>query len=213
MLWHQWYNISDSFKLPTKYLGFWWRSEDGESEPDPDSVQGPYCLECQADLQIPEVAIDDPFSNLNNYDEAEDVWTGDLVCDLCEKVHKIREPINKLKYKVSLKLKSNYRSTLEKISLEEPLTQVKVRDQDDKYFLSAKIGQKDGKRVGVVYFGEKSKDQNKKDYSQIFVDLDDEQIRFDKSNKHPKDILAKMKVEFPETVTESNFINIRGGEN
>ena len=175
-------------------------------EPPPDEVYGPFCLVCQSDLEFPNSAYDsDETSEGYPVSFLKDNWTGKMSCVLCNKKHQIKEPIDVLKRKVSLLLKSGYRSSLDKISLEEPLTQVKVRDQDDKYFLSAKIGQKDGKRVGIVYFGEKNKDQRKEDYSQIFIDLDDEQLRFDKSNKHPKDILAKMKVEFPSTSSESLF--------
>jgi len=189
-----------------KYSGFWWTCNTLHSEPSPMWIYGPYCLDCQSDLGFPDSAYE-----LDETADGEPVsifktdWNGVLVCELCGKKHQMKEPIDILKRKVSLLLKSNYRASLDKISLEEPLTSVKVRDEDDKYFISAKIGQKDGKRVGVVYFGEKSKDQNKKDYSQIFIDLDDEQLRFDKTNKHPKDILAKMKVEFPGTVVENKF--------
>jgi hypothetical protein len=59
--------------------------------------------------------------------------------------------------------------------------------------------------MGIFMFGEKMKDQRKKDYSQIFLDLDDEQVRFDKSNKHPQDILASLTVEFPHGTHEMKF--------
>jgi len=188
-----------------KYAGFWWTYPEVIREPHTSDIKGPYCLNCQTDLEFPDDAyIEDPGREDDWLFDTK--WKGNLICPLCQKNHKwIGGKLWDLQTKISMILISNYRSSLDKISLEEPLTQVKVRDQDDKYFLAAKVGQKDGKRVGVVYFGEKSKDQNKKDYSQIFIDLDDEQLRFDKSNKHPKDILAKMKVEFPKTTSESTF--------
>ena len=182
-----------------KFGGFWWTSY--VHEPTTSGIEGPFCLECYADLYIPE----DELLEFFDYGVAEQVWTGKLICELCSREHDLEETILGIKHLVALKLKSNFRATLDKIALDEPVTHVKVRDQDDEYFLSAKIGQKDGKRIGVVYFGEKNKDQSKKDYSQIFIDLDDEQVRFDKSNKHPKDILAKFEVEFPDTILISDF--------
>ena len=110
-----------------------------------------------------------------------------------------------MKRKVLAQYVAYKRAETPKISLDDPPAQVKVRDEDETYFLAAKIAEKDGKRVGVVYFGEKTKDQSKKDYSQIFLDLDDEQVRFDKSNKHPKDILASLTVEFPHGTHEMKF--------
>lgn len=180
---------SDTFY---KYNNFWWSYPSSFSEPGPISISGPFCLNCQTDLVFPE--------------DAEDGWEGKLKCSLCKKEHEWKgDDPWEIKKIVSQILISRFRSSLNKVSLEEPITQVKVRDEDDIYFIAAKIGQKDGKRVGVVYFGEKNKDQKKTDYSQIFIDLDDEQIRFDKSNKHPKKILAKMKVEFSDSAVNSTF--------
>jgi hypothetical protein len=129
-------------------------------------------------------------------------WEGEYICVNCSKTSKTKLTSQEYKGKFLLKYVSDQRSKIPKVSLDEPPAQVNVRDQDDKYFLAAKIGQKDGKRVGVVYFGEKKKDQTNEDYSQIFIDLDDEQIRFDKSNKHPKDLIAKFKVDFGSSSTE-----------
>lgn len=54
--------------------------------------------------------------------------------------------------------------------------------------------------MAVIYFGEKAKGvQDKKDYVQSFVDLEDEQVRFDKNNKNPMKLLAKLTAEFPES--------------
>ncbi len=180
---------SDTFY---KYNNYWWSYPSLISEPSSISISGPFCLNCQSDLFFPEYA--------------EEGWKGELKCPLCERKHEWKgDDLWEIREVVSRILISRFRSSLNKVSLEEPITQVKVRDEDDKYFIAAKIGQKDGKRVGVVYFGEKNKDQKKTDYSQIFIDLDDEQVRFDKSNKHPKNILAKMRVDFSDSIVDSAF--------
>lgn len=89
------------------------------------------------------------------------------------------------------------------ISLDLPPTKVVDEDnQDDHYWVQARISEKDGKRMAVVYFGEKTHGkQNKDDYAQVFIDFDDEQMRFDKTNKNPMKILGKLTADFKESST------------
>lgn len=147
-------------------------------------MKGPYCPKCR-------VVLDRYYQNYN--------------CSNCNKVYNVEGRFEELETAATKIFDAKEREKYEVISLDEPPTHVKVRDDDENYFLAAKIGQKDGKRVGVVYFGEKSKEQSKEDFSQIFVDLDDEQLRFDKSNKHPKNILCKFTAEFPDVIVEQKF--------
>ena len=56
--------------------------------------------------------------------------------------------------------------------------------------------------MAIVYFGERVAEQQKNDYSQVFLDFDDEQLRFDKTNKNPMKLLAKLTAEFPDSVTD-----------
>lgn len=170
---------------------------------NPSHVDGPYCFNCYTDLEYPAEAY-------NERDFIDEDWRGGLICPSCKKEHAMTDSLWEMKTNVARQYVAFKRSSIPKESLDEPPTAVKVRDQDEKYFIAAKIGEKDGKRVGVVYFGDKNKDQSKQDYSQIFIDLDDEQVRFDKSNKPPKDVLAKMKVEFPESQHEETY-NTRAG--
>jgi len=190
------------YKTYYKLNNLWWSYEDWKDEPETCDIHGPFCSSCYSTMDFPESAytVYD-----NEYIELNDGWGGDVTCPLCRKKVRLKNSLEETRREISLKIKSGIRSKIEKISLEEPITDVKVRDQDNKYFLAAKIGQKDGKRVGVVYFGEKDKDQKKTDYSQIFIDLDDEQIRFDKSNKNPKDILSKLSIEFKKSTSETKF--------
>jgi hypothetical protein len=88
-------------------------------------------------------------------------------------------------------------------SLDLPPTKVVDEDKEDEnYWVQARISEKEGKRMAVVYFGERIKNQEKKDYTQIFLDFEDEQLRFDKTNKNPMKLLAKLTAEFPDSEIE-----------
>jgi len=54
----------------------------------------------------------------------------------------------------------------------------------------------------MVLIGEKKNDQGKKDYTQIFLNLDNEMVTFDKTNKDPIKLLAEAKAEFINSTTE-----------
>lgn len=87
-------------------------------------------------------------------------------------------------------------------SLDLPPTKVMSDAEDENYWVQARLSEKGGKRMAVVYFGEKVKgEQSKKDYSQVFIDFEDEQLRFDKSNKNPMHILGRLQAEFLDSKT------------
>lgn len=88
-------------------------------------------------------------------------------------------------------------------SLDLPPTKVVDEDKEDEnYWVQARISEKEGKRMAVVYFGERVHGkQVKEDYSQVFLDFDDEQLRFDKNNKNPMKLLTKLTAEFPISTT------------
>lgn len=188
-----------------KSQGFFWNIESGlhlfES-----GVEGPFCPNCKMDIAYPPAAFHtEPHEEYGNVEIFHEGYQGSVSCSTCMRKFKLPIPLNKMKQKVVLDYTLKQRAKINVESLDELPSQVKIRDDDNKYFIAAKIGEKDGKRVGVVYFGEKTKEQSKKDYSQIFIDLDDEQVRFDKSNKPPKNVIAKMKVEFPDSTHEENY--------
>jgi hypothetical protein len=87
-------------------------------------------------------------------------------------------------------------------SLDLPPTKISARDSDNNYWIEARITEKAGRKLGVVYFGEKKGAQKTKDYSQFFIELEKEEIRFDINNQHPSDLLAKLTVEFKKTIIE-----------
>lgn len=90
--------------------------------------------------------------------------------------------------------------TWEVFSLDLPPSRITGESEDDHYWVKARISQKNGKKMAVIYFGEKTAEQTKEDYSQLFVDFDDELLRFDKGNKNPMKILGKLVAEFPDSV-------------
>ncbi len=89
-------------------------------------------------------------------------------------------------------------------SLDLPPTKVKDDAEDENYWVQARISERLGKRMATVYFGERiNGKQEKTDYTQVFLDFEDEQLRFDKSNKNPMRLLGKLIAEFPSSTTET----------
>lgn len=170
-------------------------------------VEGPYCTKCFNDLDFPDEAYDIYIDQDGEpHSVYKDKWVGKLNCSNCGKEFVLSNPIDKIKELVVKDYVLKIRAQIPVESLDELPTKVNVKDEDEKYFISAKIGvDKQGKRLGVVYFGEKKKDQNKKDYSQVFVDFDKESVRSDATNKNPKDLLAEMQIEFRDTVVKTDF--------
>jgi hypothetical protein len=86
-------------------------------------------------------------------------------------------------------------------SLELPPTKISGGDEDENYWVQAKLTEKGGKRVAVIYFGEKIRGEQKKtDYAQVFVDLEDEQLRFDRNNKNPMHVLCELTAKFSDSI-------------
>lgn len=143
-----------------------------------DDVESmPYCPKCKAKL-----------AQQSGYD---------LRCELCEISYKAEPSIDhvaQLAYKAyNAKLKEQWTV----VSLDLPPGVVKSEDENDDFWIEARLGQKDGKLMAVIYFGDKRRNENgKKAYSQVFLDFDDEQMRFDKANKNPLEIISKLKAEF-----------------
>lgn len=93
-------------------------------------------------------------------------------------------------------------------SLDLPPTKVRDEDKEDEhYWVQAQIVEKDGRKMAVIYFGERLKEQSKADYSQVFLDFENEQLRFDKNNKNPMVLLSKLTAEFKDSVTELKKAN------
>lgn len=128
----------------------------------------------------------------------------DFHCDLCEQYYKVEpniDHVRQLAYKAyHAKLKEGFTV----VTLDLPPGIIKSEDESEDFWIEARIGQKDGKLMAVIYFGDKKRGRDgKKDYSQVFLDFDDEQMRFDKANKNPLEIIAKLKAEFLSSIHTS----------
>lgn len=123
-------------------------------------------------------------------------------CESCSREYKLPFEHQKTRNIVQRKLDGYNSLHKEVISLDLPPTKVTSRNEDDNYWVEARIGEKNGKRQAVVYFGEKVETQSKTDYSQLFIDFEDAQVRFDKGNKNPLKILASLTAEFPDSIVE-----------
>jgi hypothetical protein len=124
-------------------------------------------------------------------------------CKKCDKQYSILGDYYTIVDEVNRSWKGHQTLDQKVYSLDLAPTKVIDEDKEDEnYWVQAKISEKNGKRMAVVYFGERIKGkQEKSDYTQVFLDFEDEQLRFDKTNKNPMKLLAKLTAEFPESKT------------
>lgn len=149
-----------------------------------DVESTPYCPKCMAKLT--------PKSDY------------DLRCELCEVGYEARPNTNHVAGLASRAYNAKLKEHWKVISLDLPPDVIKSKDENSDYWVEARIGQKNGKLMAVVYFGDKRrKEDGKKAYSQVFIDFDDEQMRFDKANKNPLEVIAKLEAEFLASVHTS----------
>ena len=154
------------------------------------NIRGPFCLKCRVSIHISE----------------ENGIEG--LCPNCGTQYKLEKRFDELRQLAHLAYEGKLREGLRVISLDLPPDAIKSTDEDENYWIEARLGQKDGKKMAVVYFGEKKHGgQTKKDYSQVFLDFDDEQMRFDKGNKNPLEIIGRLKAEFTNSVHTSEKKN------
>ncbi|MBU0978323.1 MAG: hypothetical protein ABIJ33_00925 [Patescibacteria group bacterium] len=124
-----------------------------------------------------------------------------LICSVCSTEYQHGKDIQTLRESAHRVYEASQRQKINLISLDLPPTLVKADDENDDYWIEARLGQKQGKLQGLIYMGRKVKGSQKKtDYVQIMLDPDDEQFRFDKSNQNPMDLLSKITVEFRNTI-------------
>ncbi len=143
-----------------------------------DDVEStPHCPKCKAKLTLQ-----------SDYD---------LRCELCELSYEAKPNTTYVAGLASKAYNAKLKEHWKVISLDLPPGVVKSEDESDDFWVEARVGQKDGKLMAVIYFGDKRrKGEGKKAYSQVFLDFDDEQLRFDKANRNPLEIISKLKAEF-----------------
>lgn len=143
-----------------------------------DDVESmPYCPKCKAKL-----------TQRSEYD---------LHCDLCEVYYKAEPAIDHVAQLASKAYNAKLKEGWVVETLDLPPGIIKDENESDDFWVEARLGQKNGKLMAVIYFGDKKRGgDGKKAYSQVFLDLEDEQMRFDKANKNPLEIISKLKAEF-----------------
>lgn len=138
-------------------------------------IDGPLCLEDSAKLD---------FENENSTEGK---------CSICERVYQLVKPLQQFRELAHRAYQAALDNDLETISLDDPIQPIKARDEDDSYWVEAKLGHtSDGRKTAVVYIGDKRR--NKK--VQNFIDLDDEQLRGDRADAKPYEVVSKINVEF-----------------
>ncbi|MBP7774162.1 hypothetical protein KA078_00045 [Candidatus Woesebacteria bacterium] len=88
------------------------------------------------------------------------------------------------------------------ITLDVPYEAIKASDEDESRAIRIKWSQKDGRNMAVIYFIEKDANGGK---TQIFADMDREEVRYDASDIPPGKILAKVRAEFVNTQVEIDY--------
>lgn len=162
-------------------------------------VHGPYCPKCHNEM-VHKEAEDNPFVP---YKESYIFLCLNKDCNF--EVITPYTTIFEFKHAAHGQYHAKARSLKETISLDLPPTKIKTRDEDENYFVATELTQKEGRRLAIVYVGEKKDKQNSKDYSQIFIDLDQKQVRYDKNNKFPGEILTAVICEFDNNKVSVNF--------
>lgn len=118
----------------------------------------------------------------------------ELECPNCKRKLAISKNIEELRTSVDAKFQGSKTWDAQVINLDLLPTAVSAREEDENYWVQVKLGQKDGKRMAVVYIGEKKQEGKK---AQLFVDVDDEQMRFDKGDQHPTSVVTMLVAHFP----------------
>lgn len=129
--------------------------------------------------------------------------TLEVNCFNCGRKYTITKQYESLREEVNLKYQASKNWDAEIINLDLLPTKVTSEDKDENYKIVAKLGQKDGKRTAVVYILDRQENVGEK--VQFFIDVDDEMVRFDKNDKHPMQLLAKIEAEF--LSSKHSFVN------
>lgn len=149
------------------------------------TMHGPYCNSCRGDVK--------------SQDEASSL---EARCPVCGKSYNLSSSVSESRQQAHAAFQAKLRENFQVISLELPPDVIVHKDENEEYWIEARLGQKNGKLMGIVYMGKKLAEQTKQDYVQMFVDIEDQQLRFDKGNKNPLKLLSRIEAEFEESQTE-----------
>lgn len=121
----------------------------------------------------------------------------ETTCQSCGRKYSIPMNIAEMRSAVDVKYQGSKFWKSQVINLDLLPTSVSAREEDENYWVQVKLGQKDGKRMAVVFIGDKTNKEGEK--SHLFVDVDDEQIRFDKGDEHPTNVVSMLVAHFPKS--------------
>lgn len=131
--------------------------------------------------------------------------TTEAVCEVCGATYTLPLPFQKFR-EVAHKAfegKENFEAAGGQIqTLDTPFEAIKERSEQDTRAIEIKWAQKDGRNMAVIYFIDR---ESGKDKTQVFVDMDREEVRHDASNTAPKKVLAEITAVFKETKAKIEY--------
>lgn len=128
-----------------------------------------------------------------------------VVCEVCGFSADLPEPYERFRQIAHKKYEGHMRYVESggKIeTLDVPYEAIKAKDEDDTRAIKIKWAQKDGRNMAVIYFIEKDNGGEK---TQVMVDIDREEIRYDASDIPPGKVLAQVHAVFPKTEVEIDY--------
>lgn len=138
-------------------------------------IEGPLCLEESAKLD---------FENENSTNGR---------CPICQRKYNLILPPQQFRELVHKAYQAFLDNELETISLDDPIQPIKARGEDDSYWVETKLGHSNnGRKIAVVYIGDKKRNIK----VQNFIDLDNEQLRGDRADAKPHEVISKISVDF-----------------
>lgn len=129
-----------------------------------------------------------------------DDTSNELKCASCGFTKKLDRSYQDLRELVNKRYHGWLLRSAEVKSLDLLSTSVTDKNEDDNFWIRAKLGEKDGKRQAVVWIGDKRNKSGEK--IQLLIDIEDEQLRFDKTDKNPSELITAVKVVLKDSITE-----------
>lgn len=117
----------------------------------------------------------------------------------CNKDFKLSRLLDLTKQVVTRLFEAKKRTDFPIVSLDLPVGRVSDRKEDENYWVEARLGQKDGKKTAMVLFGDKTMKEEGR--SQLFIDIDDGQMRFHANDAHPTSVACRVTIEFKDSIT------------
>lgn len=123
-------------------------------------------------------------------------------CDVCNRSYNLPHSFDEFRTIAYKAYEGFLNSQTNLITLDVPYEAIKAESEDETRIIKVVWSQKDGRNQAIIYLIEKDGNADK---SQIFADLEREEVRYDSSDIPPGKILAKIKAEFKETKVEIRY--------